>query len=550
MVLAGVISQDGVIDGALAARSQRIEPVGRTFAYVLNEGPPRLQIYQTDVRAIQLAKAALYAGAKLLIERRGGDAPQRITLAGAFGAQIDPLYAMTLGLIPDCDLKRVASAGNAAGTGARIALLNLAARAEIESVVRRIEKIETAIEPNFQDLFVAAMAIPNKTDAFPNLAREVDLPAPQETTTAASRRRRRAAGGDAADMPTLAQDVGLAEAMARLDTLTDWERRPRRAMRVGLAPMLDLSARLGDPHRAFRSVHVAGTKGKGSVSALIEAALARAGIAAGRYGSPHVERVNERVSLGGRDVDDRTLAAGLTRALDAYEAARRERTAAADATWFDLLTAAAFLIFARRASNGRRSRSASADGSNSTNIVEGEIAVVTNIGLEHTEILGATRAAIAGEKVGILKPGAVLVDDARSRRRGRPGDSGSGRRARLPGGPRRSHSPTRRSRRRTSRSRPLVLGSSAEGACALAPASRSAHGFSTPETRIAARLIGTHGAPRRRRSGPSASRSCSTARMCHSISRRSCAISGAFPNSQAPASRWSLSRPTRTPKAS
>ncbi len=78
---------------------------------------------------------------------------------------------MTLGLIPDCDLDKVASAGNAAGTGARVALLNLAARAEIERVVRRIEKIETAIEPNFQNLFVAAMAIPNKTDPFPNLAR-------------------------------------------------------------------------------------------------------------------------------------------------------------------------------------------------------------------------------------------------------------------------------------------------------------------------------------------------------------------------------------------
>ena len=195
MYLAGILSRDGVIDGKRAARTRRIEAVGRTFAYVLNEGPPRLQIYQTDVRAIQLAKAALYAGAKLLIERRGGDAPERITLAGAFGAQIDPLYAMALGLIPDCDLAKVASAGNAAGTGARIALLNLGARAEIESVVRRIEKIETAIEANFPNLFVAAMAIPNKTDPFPNLAGRVDLPAPQEPIGAAGRRRRRAAGG-------------------------------------------------------------------------------------------------------------------------------------------------------------------------------------------------------------------------------------------------------------------------------------------------------------------------------------------------------------------
>jgi uncharacterized 2Fe-2S/4Fe-4S cluster protein (DUF4445 family) len=103
---------------------------------------------------------------------------------------------MTLGLIPDCDLARVSSAGNAAGTGARVALLNLAARAEIERVVRRIEKIETAIEPNFQSLFVAVMAIPNKTDPFPNLARRIDLPPPQEASTAAGRRRRRAPGVD------------------------------------------------------------------------------------------------------------------------------------------------------------------------------------------------------------------------------------------------------------------------------------------------------------------------------------------------------------------
>ena len=159
---------------------------------MLSEGAPRLLIYQTDVRAIQLAKAALYAGAKLLIDRAGA-APQRITLAGAFGSHIDPIYAMTLGLIPDCDLAKVASAGNAAGTGARIALLNLAARAEIEGVARRIEKIETAIEPAFQRHFVAAMAFPNKEDAFPNLTKRIDLPARKEAANEGGRRRRRAA---------------------------------------------------------------------------------------------------------------------------------------------------------------------------------------------------------------------------------------------------------------------------------------------------------------------------------------------------------------------
>ncbi len=190
MYLAGVVSEDGVIDGALAAVTPRVEAVGRTFSYVLREGEPRLVIHQTDVRAIQLAKAALYAGAQLLIERLGAGSPKRIALAGAFGSHIDPLYAMTLGMIPDCDLAHVAAAGNAAGVGARIALLNRASRDEIEDVVRRIEKIETAIEPRFQEHFVAAMAIPNKAEPFPNLAKAVTLPerkAPAET----GRRRRR-----------------------------------------------------------------------------------------------------------------------------------------------------------------------------------------------------------------------------------------------------------------------------------------------------------------------------------------------------------------------
>jgi uncharacterized 2Fe-2S/4Fe-4S cluster protein (DUF4445 family) len=190
MYLAGILSEDGVIDGALAAASPRVEAVGRTFSYVLREGEPRLVIHQTDVRAVQLAKAALYAGAQLLIERLGAGPPRRIALAGAFGSHIDPLYAMALGLIPDCDLAHVVSAGNAAGVGARIALLNRASRAEIEDVVQRIEKIETAIEPRFQEHFVAAMAIPNKLEPFPNLAKAVKLPERKAPAEAGRRRRR------------------------------------------------------------------------------------------------------------------------------------------------------------------------------------------------------------------------------------------------------------------------------------------------------------------------------------------------------------------------
>ncbi len=139
-------------------------------------GGLRIAITQNDVRAIQLAKAALYAGVRLLMDQLGVDAVDEIRLAGAFGSQIDPTHAMILGLIPDCDLANVRSAGNAAGTGALIALLSGAARAEIEEVVRRVEKIETAVEPRFQEHFVEAMAFPHRTAAFPNLGRVVPLP--------------------------------------------------------------------------------------------------------------------------------------------------------------------------------------------------------------------------------------------------------------------------------------------------------------------------------------------------------------------------------------
>ncbi len=207
----------------------------------------------------------------------------------------------------------------------------------------------------------------------------------------------------------MAENHDLARATARLDALTDWERRPRGKMRVGLEPMRDLAARLGDPQKAFRSIHVAGTKGKGSVSALIEAALARAGLRGGRYASPHVERLTERVSLDGREIDEPTLARALNRALDAYEAARAAGAPGADATWFDLLTAAALLIFAQTRREWAVVEVGLGGRLDSTNIVMGEIAIVTNIELEHTEILGKTRAKIAREKVGILKPGAALL---------------------------------------------------------------------------------------------------------------------------------------------
>ncbi|WP_037082166.1 ASKHA domain-containing protein [Neorhizobium vignae] len=195
MYLAGLISEDGVVDGAMVERSPRILQNGRTFSYLVHDGEQRITVTQNDVRAIQLAKAALYAGVKLLMDKQGVDHVDRIGLAGAFGTFIDPKYAMVLGLIPDCDLSRVKSVGNAAGTGARMCLLNRGYRREIEETVRRIEKIETALEPKFQEHFVYAMALPNKVDTFPNLSTVVTLPERKALADASGdgggRRRRR-----------------------------------------------------------------------------------------------------------------------------------------------------------------------------------------------------------------------------------------------------------------------------------------------------------------------------------------------------------------------
>jgi uncharacterized 2Fe-2S/4Fe-4S cluster protein (DUF4445 family) len=176
MYLSGLISEDGVIDGALSARTPRIIENGRTFSYLLRDGEPRITVTQNDIRAIQLAKAALYAGTRLLMEKQGIDHVDTIRFAGAFGSFIDPKYAMVLGLIPDCELSEVKAVGNAAGTGALMALLNRDHRREIEREVSRIEKIETALESDFQQLFIDAMALPNKVDPFPKLSKQVKLP--------------------------------------------------------------------------------------------------------------------------------------------------------------------------------------------------------------------------------------------------------------------------------------------------------------------------------------------------------------------------------------
>jgi uncharacterized 2Fe-2S/4Fe-4S cluster protein (DUF4445 family) len=188
----GIIAVDGTIVGT--ASSDRIIGDGRTFSYRLYQHDDvDLHITQNDVRAIQLAKAALRAGIDLLVQQAGLTELTDIRLAGAFGSHIDPLYAMVLGLVPDCPPGGVRAVGNAAGAGAVRALLSKTLRQEIEHTVQGVVKIETAIEPKFQELFVAAMAFPHATAPSPYLAAQIALPARTEADAAAQggRRRRR-----------------------------------------------------------------------------------------------------------------------------------------------------------------------------------------------------------------------------------------------------------------------------------------------------------------------------------------------------------------------
>lgn len=172
MFLAGIITADGRFD--MSHESRRVRRVGNRPAYILATpeqtamGKP-IVVTQEDVRNVQLAKAALYAGARLLMNRSGTDRIDRVVLAGAFGSYIDPHYALVLGLIPDVAPEQITAVGNAAGDGARIALLNRDRRAEAAEIARWVRYVETAVDPNFQEEFVAALHLPHARDPFPHL---------------------------------------------------------------------------------------------------------------------------------------------------------------------------------------------------------------------------------------------------------------------------------------------------------------------------------------------------------------------------------------------
>ncbi len=200
LFLVGLIDAGGLFvpnaaDHHPAVRQRR---AGKTHEIILAPGADSateqdIVVTQQDIRAVQLAKGALYAGVRLLMDHMGVETVDRVKLAGAFGSYIDPVYAMLLGLIPDCDLSAVSAIGNAAGDGARVALLNLQQRQAIQSsIANRVHYVETAVEPRFQEHFVEAMGIPHATAAYPHLADYLALvPKPEQPAQPETGRRRR-----------------------------------------------------------------------------------------------------------------------------------------------------------------------------------------------------------------------------------------------------------------------------------------------------------------------------------------------------------------------
>ena len=223
----------------------------------------------------------------------------------------------------------------------------------------------------------------------------------------------------------------LAQASAWLESLINVERLPELPYsRLGLDPIRHLLARMGEPQRGLCVIHVAGSKGKGSTALFAEAILRAAEQRVGTFTSPHLERWTERFRVAGEEVSGESLASTLASLRPHVEALAREAPALAP-TFFDVITAAAFLLFRDAAVDCAVVEVGLGGRLDSTNVVDPAVACITTIELEHTDRLGTTRAAIAGEKAGILKrgrpavvgalpPDALGVVEARARALGAP----------------------------------------------------------------------------------------------------------------------------------
>lgn len=175
---AGIINKTGRFNAKLETDRVRKDESGKPeyiMVFAEDSGIGKdITVTQGDIRAVQLAKSALYVGCKILMRRLGVDKIDRVTLAGAFGSFIDKESSLVIGLFPDCDLDSVAAVGNAAGDGAQAALLDKNKRIEARDVAANVEFVETAVEPDFQERFAEAMAFPHAIDEFPSIQHILD----------------------------------------------------------------------------------------------------------------------------------------------------------------------------------------------------------------------------------------------------------------------------------------------------------------------------------------------------------------------------------------
>ena len=217
--------------------------------------------------------------------------------------------------------------------------------------------------------------------------------------------------GSAAEPPLLpVPGVGtpsFGETLAWLDRHVNLEAiESGRAGRLGLPSLERISAlvgALGDPQAAYPIVHVTGTNGKGSTSRMTASILQACGLSVGTYSSPHLERINERLEFAGAEITDESFVSVLG------TVAEIERFLGIRATWFELVTTAAYAWFADMAAEAAVVEVGLGGRFDATNVGHGDVAVVTNVELDHTQILGTTRESIADEKAGILKSGSLLV---------------------------------------------------------------------------------------------------------------------------------------------
>lgn len=182
-----------------------------------------------------------------------------------------------------------------------------------------------------------------------------------------------------------------------------------RVQKFGLENITMLAAEIGNPQRAIPCAHVAGTNGKGSTAAMLESILRAAGLRTGLYTSPHLERINERIRLNGESISDADFAAAWTRVQSAIESLMASGKLAAHPTFFECVTAMAFQAFAAHRVEFTIYEVGLGGRLDATNIVEPEVSVITPIDFDHENFLGHSIEEIAGEKAGIIKPGAWVV---------------------------------------------------------------------------------------------------------------------------------------------